>query len=321
MDELSLSGPAGSRTVKRRKLGERRRMHRTARLGIGLLLLGLCGCQSTPDQDKFFRNDIDRRSGWHHLGMYAKDCGYDILDMFTMNVAAGKAGPFLSPVPFPNFLLPGSFNFHFTKYLEVAAGSWSGYKFGMLGRGLGVWREQRTESGVTIMPLPPIPLPVGPSVSVHAERVPYWGTDELKDKYLSAHGYSINMDEDRHWADIGLSINVIGLGFELGFSPFETLDCLFGMIGNYPNLAWVSTSDMPWDFGVDLADDDTRVSVYDDKNGRYRSSSYSMWPTIWPTTFGHHEEIEGAEWDVVPSRNPDTVSVGGAYGGTHGTQH
>ena len=287
-------------------------MHRTARLGIGLLLLGLCGCQSTPDQDKFFRNDIDRRSGWHHLGMYAKDVGYDFLDIVTLDVGAGKAGPMPLPIPF-NFPLPVFFNLHATKYLEAGFGTFAGYKFGWLGRGLGVWREFRNESGMAILPIQ--------NYSVHAERVPHWGTEPLKEKYLDAHGYSINLDEDRHWGDFGLSLHVIGLGFDVNLSPFEALDFVGGIFGNYPSLAWVSTSDMPWDLSIDLADDDTRVSVYDDKLGRYRRNSYSMWPTIWPTTFGQHEQIEGAEWEQLPSRNPGTVSVGGAFGGTHGTQH
>ncbi|MFH0943749.1 MAG: hypothetical protein V2A76_01010 [Planctomycetota bacterium] len=287
-------------------------MHRTARLGIGLLLLGLCGCQSTPDQDKFFRNDIDRRSGWHHLGMYAKDVGLDALDIFTIDVAAGKAGAFPLPVPF-NVPLPVAFNAHFTKYAELGLGSWTGYKFGWLGRGLGVWREERTEGGFAARPVQ--------NYSVHAARVPYWGTEPLKEKYLDAHGYNINLDNDRHWMDIGLSLHVIAVGFDLNFSPFEALDLAFGFVGNFPNPVWISTSDMPWDIGVDVADDDTRLSIYDDKIGRYRTNAYSIWPTIWPTTFGHHEGIEGAEWDHQPVRNPGTVSVGGAYGGTHGTQH
>jgi len=277
-------------------------MHRTARLGIGLLLLGLCGCQSTPDQDKFFRNDIDRRSGWHHLGMYAKDVGLDALDVFTLNVGAGKPGPFLF-----------SANLHATKYAEIGFGSWTGYKAGLLGRGFGVWREERNENGFALFPIQ--------NYSVYAARVPHYGTSTLREKHLDVQGENINLDSDRHWGDFGGYVHFLFVGFDIGFSPFELADFAFGLFGNYPNPAWVSTSDMPWDIGVDIADDDTRVSIYDDKLGRYRHNAYSMWPTIWPTTFGVTEEVEGSEWMHAPSRNPGTVSVGGAYGGTHGTQH
>lgn len=287
-----------------------------ARLGIGLLLAGLCGCQSTPDQDKFFRNDIDRQSGWDHLAAYGKDVGYDFLDIVDLNFGLGKSGVGsviggnIGIVP---WWLPMFANVHVTKYAELGFGSWSGYKFGWLGRGMGLWREQRTEGGFALLPVQ--------NYSVHAERVPYWGNEPLGEKYLEAHGYNINLDNDRHWMDIGASLHIIALGADVNVSPFQALDFVAGFFTNFPNPAWVTTSDMPWDIGVDLADDDTRVSVYDDKLGRYRSNNYSVWPTIWPTTFGHHEQIEGADWDQAPHRGPGTGSVGGAYGGTHTRNH
>lgn len=287
-----------------------------ARMGVGLLVAGLFACQSTKDQEKFFRNDIDRESGWHHLASYAKDVGYDFLDIVHLNVGLGKSGPFsiiggnIGVVP---WWLPMQLNAHVTKYAEAGFGSWSGYKFGWLGRGMGVWREERTEAGFALLPIQ--------NYSVHAARVPYWGNSPLGDKYMDAHGFNIDLDQNRHWLDVGGSLHIIALGFDVNVSPFEALDFVAGFFSNIPNPAWVTTSDMPWDIGVDLADDDTRLSIYDDKIGRYRRSAYSVWPTIWPTTFGHHEELEGAEWDHVPYRGPETGSVGGAYGGTHGSRH
>ncbi|MFG0318923.1 MAG: hypothetical protein ACF8XB_16745 [Planctomycetota bacterium JB042] len=293
-----------------------------ARLGIGLVLVGLAGCQSTSDHDKMFRNDIDRESGWYQTKAYFKDVGLDFLDIFTLNVGAGKPGPYLM-----------QYNFHATKYAEIGHGSWSGYKAGLLGRGFGIWREER-HMGV---------IPAGgaglgfanvlwawfPTVSLgpiqnHYEdvcRIPYCGTKTLADKHLVARGYNINLDENRHWADIGASMHFLAVGLDVGVSPFEAFDWLFGFIGNYPNPDWIAGSDMPWDIGYDMADDDTRLSIYDDHLNRFRNNSYSLWPTIWPTTYGAHSEVEGGEWDHEPYRGPETGSFGGAWGGTHGTQH
>lgn len=290
-----------------------------ARIGMGLLLLGLCGCQATsvpPDQEKFFRNDIDKKSGWHHLGMYAKDVGLDLLDIVTVDVGLGKSGPFgpyVGNAWIMPFWLPMFANAHATKYAEAGFGSWTGYKVGWLGRGMGVWREERTEGGFTVGPVA--------NYSVHAARVPVYGTPWLHDKYLDAHGYNIDLDQNGHWLDFGASLHVIALGADVNVSPFEFADFVFGFFGNFPNPAWVTSRQMPWDIGVDVADDDTRVSLYDDKIGRYRANAYSVWPTIWPTTFGQHEQIEGAEWAQKPSHSHETGSVGGAFGGTHGKPH
>ncbi len=249
-----------------------------------------------------FRNDIDRESGMYHLKSYLKDVGLDFADIFTLNVGAGKAGP---------FLLHG--NVHATKYAELGWGSWSGYKAGLLGRAWGIWREERHLG----YPLPSFALLPVQNYHVTACRIPYCGTKTLADKAMSIRGYDINLDENRHWSDLGFSLHVIGVGLDAGLSPYEAVDFVLGFFGNYPNLDWMAGSDMPWDIGHDVADDDTRVSIYDDKLNRYRSNSYSMWPTVWPTTYEHHEEMEGEEWDYEPYRGPETISVGGAWGGTH----
>ena len=288
-----------------------------ARFGIGLVLLAATGCQSTSDQDKMFRNDIDRESGWYHTKAYFTDLGLDFMDIFTLNVGAGKPGPYLV-----------QYNAHLTKYAEIGHGSWSGYKAGLLGRGFGIWREERhmgvvpAGGALAFGGIPWLPtVSLGP-VQNHYEdvcRVPYCGTPELADKHLVARGYNINLDDNRHWSDIGASLHVLAVGLDVGVSPYEALDFVFGLAGNYPNPNWIAGTDMPWDIGYDMADDDTRLSIYDDHLNRFRNSSYSIWPTIWPTTYGTHSEVEGGEWDNEPHRGPSTVSVGGAFGGTHGS--
>lgn len=270
-----------------------------------IVLLTAAGCMSTPEQDKMFRHEIDRESGLVHLASYLKDVGLDFADIFTIDVAAGKAGPYLVQA-----------EAYATKYLAAGLGSWSGYKAGLLGRAFGVWREERHLGALG-------GFAVGPVQNYYVDvcRIPYCGTPTLADKQLIAHGYDIDLDEYRHWADIGASLHVVALGADVAVSPYEAIDFLKGLFANYPNPDWLVGSDMPWDIGIDLADDDTRPSLYDDHLGRYRANDYSVWPTIWPTTFGVHREAEGEEEANTPYRGPETGSFGGAFGGTHGTHH
>jgi hypothetical protein len=265
-------------------------------VGLGLLLVSVSGCQTTCDDEKFYKNDTDRLSGMCQFKSYLADTGKDFMDILTVGVGAGKAGP---------LLFHG--NARVTKYAELGAGSWSGWTTGMLGRGIGTWREEKHEGGFAFLFIQ--------NYWASNERVPCCGTSGLRDKYLDAQGYDIDLDNNYHWADVGLSLHLIAVGFDLNVSPFEAIDAIFGLVGNYPNPAHMSDNHMPWDIGTDVSDDDTRVSLYDDKTGRYRHSSYSMWPTIWPTTYEHNEEIEGNEWEHEPHHGPDTGSFGGAYGG------
>lgn len=290
-------------------------MNAVARFGAGMLLVALCGCQATPDTDKFFRNDYDHWSGGEKMMTYARDVGYDFCDIFTVDLGWGKTAngaitsnpiiPAASTIPFFNWVF---FNVHVTKYAEIGFGNWSGYKAGMLGRGMGVWREERYEGGFG--------LGVIQNYSVHAARVPTRGNQPLATRYMEVHGYDIDLDQNYHWGDVGLSFHFFILpGFDLNLSPFEALDFVFGVFNNYPNPVEMTGTSMPWDIGTDIADDDTRPSLYDHKLGRARYSDYSIWPTIWPTTFGHHEEVEGGEAGMAPISSPATGSVGGAYGG------
>lgn len=271
-------------------------MNSSARLGAGLLLLTFAGCQTTCEDDKFFDHDYDRESAGWQFGHYFSDVGKDFMDIFTLGVGGGKAGPLLFHA-----------NAHFTKYLELGYGQWAGWTSGMLGRGVGSWREEKHEGGFGVLAVQ--------NYWVSNERVPCCGNNDLRTKYLDVEGYNIDLDDNYHWSDIGLSAHLIGVGLDAGVSPYEAMDFVFGLFGNYPNPAWMSKNEMPWDIGVDIADDDTRLSVYDDKDSMYRHNAYSVWPSIWPTTFGHHEEVEGGEWAVEPKHSPATGSIGGAYGG------
>lgn len=265
-----------------------------SRYGWLVLLGSLAACQATPDQDRYFDEDLDRASGWEQTSSYLKDVGYDFMDIFTLSVDGGKAGP---------LLVHG--DVRATKFLATGWGNWSGYSAGILGRGVGVWREERTESGISVGPLL--------NHSFEGSRIPYRGNGALGHKYLDAFGYDINLDERFHWADLGGSLHLIGVGVTANLSPYELLDFVYGLVGNYPNPARLTTTEMPWDYGIDIADDDTRVSRYDAVDGRFRHNDYSIWPTIWPTTFTH-EQVEGEEWEQEPYRGPETGSFGGMYG-------
>ena len=292
-------------------------MNLIRRLGAGAALIALSSCVYIPaeDYDKFYREDVDHASGLETLKMYGKDVGYDFMDIWTANASLGKSGPVgpwngnLAGIPFGGWsmLVPFQFSVHATKYAELGFGTFSGYKAGMLGRAVGSWREQSSKGGFSVAPVM--------NYSIDTCRIPYCGNKWMEERYADMHGYNIDIDNNRHFLDFAISANVIGFGLEFGVSPFEALDFVTGMLSNYPNFLDYGHGDMPWDIGIDLADDDTRVSIYDDKIDRYRSSKYSAWPTIWPTTFGEHEQLEGDEWPE-PYRGPETGSVGGAYGGT-----
>lgn len=293
-----------------------------SRFGAGILLAALlCGCQSVPEHDKFYRYEHDRQPASWKLYNYGRDVGLDFLDQFTVVGSVGKSGPsgpwsgnygFPAALAGPvwgwlSLLVPAQLGVHATKYCEMGFGTFAGYKAGWFGRSFGSLREESSISGMSFGPL------LVMNYSVDKCRLPYCGTCYMSENFMDVHGYNIDLDQNRHWADLALNLNVIGVGFELGYSPFETLDFVSGLLGNYPNFMDYGPGDMPWDIGVDLADDDTRISVYDDKIDRYRSNQYSMWPTIWPTLFGEHEQQEGNEWPL-PYRGPETGSFGGAYG-------
>lgn len=297
-------------------------MSQLSRFGAGALLVALCGCQSVPEHDKFYRYDHDREPASWKLYNYGRDVGLDFLDIFTIAGSVGKSGPsawYNGNYGFPASaiwgfpaagwisLIPAQLGIHATKYCEMGWGTFSGYKAGWLGRSFGSWREESSIAGMSFGPL------LVMNYSVDKCRIPYCGTCYMADNYLDVHGYNIDLDQNRHWADLALNLNVIGAGFEVGVSPFEALDFAFGLLGNYPNFMDYGPGDMPWDIGVDIADDDTRISVYNDRIDRYRHNPYSIWPTIWPTEFGKHVEHEGDEWPL-PYRGPETGSFGGAYG-------
>lgn len=285
-------------------------MKAITRLGAALLLATLGGCQATQDEDRFFRYEEDRMGISEKFKTYIKDVGYDFADCFTINVGWGKtANGAYHAHPYHYFLAHWfALNVHLTKYCEIGYGNWSGMKFGMIGRGMGLWREERYEGGFS--------LGVVQNYSIHMTRVPTRGNEALASRYLDAHGYNIDLDDHNHWADFGASLYFFILpGFDLNFSPYEALDFVLGALNNYPNPVELTGHAMPWDIGTDIADDDTRPSIYDNKTGRNRFSDYSIWPTIWPTTFEHHEELEGTEGMYTHTLSPKTGAVGGAYGG------
>lgn len=288
-------------------------MKALTRLGaaLSLVTLGTLGaCQSTQDEDRFFRTEEDRWSASDKMMAYLKDTGYDFCDIFTLDLGWGKTANgeyhdhFYAPI-LANWIF---INVHLTKYLEVGYGNWSGYKVGMIGRGMGLWREENYDGGFNVG--------LVQNYSVDMTRVPSRGNSQLASRYLDAHGYDIDLDKHNHWTDFGASLYFFILpGFDVNVSPYEALDFVWGTLNNYPNPVELTGHPMPWDIGTDIADDDTRPSTYDPKHGRNRFSSYSIWPTIWPTTFGHHEEFEGVENGFTPTLSPATGSVGGAYGG------
>jgi len=285
-------------------------MKAVSRVGVGLLLAALGGCQASPDEDRFFRYEHDRWSIGDKFKSYMTDVAYDVCDVFTVDVGWGKtANGHYHASPYGYFLANWIYlNVHLTKYAELGYGNWSGMKAGMLGRGMGVWREERYDGGFS--------LGLIQNYSVNAVRVPTRGNSQLASRYLDAHGYNIDLDQHNHWGDFGASLYFFILpGFDVNVSPFEALDAVAGFFNNYPNPVELTGHAMPWDIGTDIANDDTRPSNYDNKTGKWRHSDYSIWPTIWPTTFEHHEEAEGTEHAFTPSHSPSTGAVGGAYGG------
>jgi hypothetical protein len=286
-------------------------MKAVSRIGAGLLLAALCSCQASQDQERFFRYDHDRWTAGEKTASYFKDVFYDFCDIFTLDIGWGKtANGAYHAQPWTWGLAHWfAFNVHVTKYAELGYGNWAGYKAGMLGRGMGIWREERYDGGFSLLLIQ--------NYSVHMTRVPSRGNGQLATKYADFHGYNIDLDQHHHWADLGVSLYFFILpGFDINVSPFEALDFALGLLNNYPNPVEMTGAEMPWDIGTDIADDDTRPSIYDNKLGKNRYSDYSIWPTIWPTTFGHHEEMEGEEaLRMPPPHTPRNGSVGGAYGG------
>lgn len=152
-------------------------MKAVSRVGVGLLLAALGGCQASPDEDRFFRYEHDRWSIGDKFKAYAMDVAYDVCDIFTVNVGWGKtANGHYHASPYGYFLANWIYlNVHLTKYAELGYGNWSGMKAGMLGRGMGVWREERYDGGFS--------LGLIQNYSVNAVRVPTRGNSQLASRY------------------------------------------------------------------------------------------------------------------------------------------
>ncbi len=98
-------------------------MNSYARFGVGIMLSTLAtlvGCQATCDDQKFFKTQDDRMSAGDQVSAYFSDVGKDFMDIFTLGVGAGKAGPLLFHA-----------NAHVTKYAELGYGQWAGWTSGL----------------------------------------------------------------------------------------------------------------------------------------------------------------------------------------------
>jgi len=211
--------------------GEAGPMKRKAILPTLLFLISLSfGCSS-----------IDPVSGREYLG-YLPARGYDLLDMFELNLGIDKGFCSLPGLSgFSCFISAGC------EPWALGGGIFDCEKFGFDGRLFGQWNEKRCELNLLIL-----------GSLVKYEKTPNWGN-----RYLYDHEYCplINdpKDEDRFfsnkrgvfgkgmWADKDFSsrfydherrlfdssieVHTGFLALEAGISPMEIMDFIVGLIG------------------------------------------------------------------------------------------
>ncbi|MHC4663150.1 MAG: hypothetical protein ACYS8W_15925 [Planctomycetota bacterium] len=151
----------------------------------------------------------DVKTGENAIFTYFKDRLYDFIDIFGFKGAIGEG------------LL---FNVRGTKLLQVGAGAIDGEKFGFKGRELGYWHEWRGEVGVSLFYINT------------ARKTPLIANEFLFDEYkrtrhMSKEDIDIYRNDDRHWADIGVTLHLgfVGFDFDL-FRIKEFFDFLVGIV-------------------------------------------------------------------------------------------
>lgn len=151
---------------------------------------------------------IQRQAGHYFLNRW-----YDLIDCVDFSVGAG----------------PGMmFNAHATKLVQVGGGYMNAKQVGFRGRNAGIWKEKRTEVGVSLLYYQ----------KIEREHINGWVENFRTDKMdLDTSAIYAN-DHDRSFLGVGATVQA-GIMVNANFRPMQALDFVLG---------WMT---------VDILDDDT----------------------------------------------------------------
>ncbi|MBI1849356.1 MAG: hypothetical protein HYR85_03325 [Planctomycetes bacterium] len=195
------------------------------------VLFAVTGCQSAPSY-KAYTDETDSWGFGRKVATLLKDEALDLTDIVQIDLSAGEG------------LLA---NVRATKLAQIGAGHLNGVKGGWNQRSLGVWKERRTEGGVSVL------------YYTDADLEPVHGTKTLWERGYQIDDWTILHNEDHHWLDVGASLHVLFLGADVNVSPKEAVDFVVGLV----NIPLLPISEM---FGfhcdsIDVADDDTAARL------------------------------------------------------------
>lgn len=161
----------------------------------------------------------DPDTGRERLGYLSARC-YDFMDILELNLGVDAA-----------------FSLYAVGAVEpvaVGGGLYEAQKFGMDGRLFGQWKETRAE------------IDAGIESFIRYQKEPRWGNRYLFDSFYCPHqnvmegedvfyeqwGFSHRLlDHERRLLDVTAEVHLFAIGVDLGLSPMETLDFIFGLFG------------------------------------------------------------------------------------------
>lgn len=137
-------------------------------------------------------------------GRYFRSRFYDMLDIVDFSVGAG-----------PGFLV----NVHATKLAQAGIGYSRMWQAGMRGRSFGVWKETRTEVGVSLLYYQ----------RVNRERLSGWVESFRADKMdLDTSAVYAN-NNDRSFTGVGFTVHAL-LGVNVNVRPAQAADFVLGWL-------------------------------------------------------------------------------------------
>jgi hypothetical protein len=193
------------------------------------VLFAVTGCQSAPT----YRAYTDETESWSYgqrVATVFKDFALDLFDIFQLDLSGGEG------------LLV---NARATKLAQVGAGHEDVGKFGWNQRSLGLWRERRTEGGLSVL------------YYTDTAMVPMHGTSTLFDRGYQIEDWTILHNEDHHWLDFGATAHVLFVGADANVSPKEAVDWAVGLLNIPMTLFPVHSLLGIRHDNIDLANDDT----------------------------------------------------------------
>jgi len=219
---------------------------------LGILLA--LGCQTNPAFEKY-DDEVDQEMGLiEKVPVYVWDRFLDLTDVGQADLGFGDG-----------FLL----NIHATKWVQLGGGYRDAVCFGYLPRSFGLWYDDRTEGGVALPPLLNL-------YYKNQHRMALWGTKTLFDHDVTHKGADYMNNKTNHWSDIGVSFHLFLVGADVGVSPFQIFDFVFGFFG-MPFLIPID----PVGFGteLDVANDDVRArEVRNDSDLPYYNYTLDPYP-------------------------------------------